>query len=317
MTIGIYNMSMETPLVSISCITFNHAGFIRDALEGFLMQKTTFPFEILIHDDASSDGTADIIREYEKQYPGLIFPVYQTENQYSKGVRRLFARFIYPHARGKYIAFCEGDDYWTDPLKLQKQVDFLETNKEYVMCWTRFKVLEDISGKVTNDLNEKYFREEDERVEFDFAKFYQDWHIGMQTIVFRNKVYDTAYLAKYKYAKDIHLITELLLKGKGACLNFFGAVYRKHAGGIYSGTSELANSKLGYLCYKEIFQNNRSEHYLKLKYIKFGKNYIRSLLKNKKYASGLKKAFEISFAERNYIYFVQILGKIIIEYITR
>jgi len=128
-----------TPLVSICCLTYNHGVYIRDAIEGFLIQKTTFPFEILIHDDASIDNTAQIIREYELQYPHLIFPIYQKENQYSKG-RRLTLRFNVTRARGKYIALCEGDDYWTDPYKLQKQVDFLETNPEYGLCYTSAKV---------------------------------------------------------------------------------------------------------------------------------------------------------------------------------
>lgn len=112
-----------TPIVSISCITYNHEDYIRDAIEGFLMQKTTFPVEILIHDDASTDKTADIIREYEKKYPHLIKPIYQTENQYSKGIG-VSATYQYPRANGNYITLCEGDDYWTDPYMLQKQVVF-------------------------------------------------------------------------------------------------------------------------------------------------------------------------------------------------
>jgi glycosyltransferase involved in cell wall biosynthesis len=121
------------PLVSISCITYNHENFIRDAIEGFLMQKTNFPVEILIHDDASTDKTASIVREYEEKYPHLIKPIYQTENQYSKRDGTI-GRIQRGRARGKYIAICEGDDYWTDPLKLQKQVDFLEKNIEYSGC---------------------------------------------------------------------------------------------------------------------------------------------------------------------------------------
>lgn len=118
------------PLVSISCTTYNHENYIRDAIEGFLMQKTTFPIEILIHDDASTDKTADIVREYEQKYPQLIKPIYQTENQYSKWYGKI-GHIQRARARGKYYAMCEGDDYWTDPYKLQKQVDFLEANEDY------------------------------------------------------------------------------------------------------------------------------------------------------------------------------------------
>jgi glycosyltransferase involved in cell wall biosynthesis len=129
-----------SPLVSICCITYNHVKYIRDAIEGFLIQKTTFPFEIIIHDDASTDGTDHIIKEYELKYPNLIFPIYQKENQFSKGVRRILITFVFPKCTGKYIAYCEGDDYWTDPYKLQKQIDFLEANPEYGLCYTNAKV---------------------------------------------------------------------------------------------------------------------------------------------------------------------------------
>jgi len=101
---------MSEPLASISCITFNHVKYIRDALNGFLMQKTNFPIEILIHDDASTDGTEEIIREYEGKYPEIIKPLYEKENQWGKG-RRGSAIFNFPRTKGKYIAMCEGDDY--------------------------------------------------------------------------------------------------------------------------------------------------------------------------------------------------------------
>ena len=122
-------------LVSISCLTYNHAPFIRDCLEGFLIQKTTFKYEVLIHDDASNDGTKEIIEEYQLKYPDIIFPIYQKENQFSKGYRGFNQKYNYPRSRGKYIALCEGDDYWTDPLKLQKQVDFLEVNSDCSLCF--------------------------------------------------------------------------------------------------------------------------------------------------------------------------------------
>lgn len=133
------NWNGEIPLVSISCITYNHEPYIVQALNGFLMQKTSFPFEVLVHDDASTDRTADIIREYEKKFPKLIKPIYQKENQYSKGFTSVTATWNFPRAQGKYMALCEGDDYWIDENKLQMQVDFLEGNPEYGMCYTKTK----------------------------------------------------------------------------------------------------------------------------------------------------------------------------------
>lgn len=122
-------------MVTIRCIAYNQEAYIRDCLEGFVMQKTNFRFEAIVHDDASTDGTATIIREYAEKYPDIIKPILETENQYSKHDGSL-GRIMDEHAHGKYVAYCEGDDYWIDPMKLQKQVDFLESHPDYSMCWT-------------------------------------------------------------------------------------------------------------------------------------------------------------------------------------
>lgn len=115
--------------VTILCITYNHGPYIRNTLEHFVKQRVNFSYEILIHDDASTDGTADVIREYVQKYPKVFVPVLRTENLYSQGVS-ILAR-LYPKVRGKYVAVCEGDDYWPDLDKLQKQFDFLEIHPEY------------------------------------------------------------------------------------------------------------------------------------------------------------------------------------------
>ena len=125
---------IDKPVVSICCITYNHEPYIEDALEGFLIQETDFPFEILIHDDASTDRTADIIREYEAKYPRLIKPIYQTENQYSINVNLPFKN-TWDAAKGEYIAMCEGDDYWTASKKLQIQHDNMKNNPSCFMCF--------------------------------------------------------------------------------------------------------------------------------------------------------------------------------------
>ena len=120
-------------LVSVCTLTYNHEAYLRDTLEGILMQKVDFPMEILVNDDASTDGTRAILREYAEKYPDLIRPFYQDVNLYSQG-KDLCLEVLYPAARGKYIALCEGDDYWTDPDKLQLQVDFLEAHPDYTAC---------------------------------------------------------------------------------------------------------------------------------------------------------------------------------------
>ena len=126
-------MDKSACMVSIVCTAYNHAAYLRDALDGFLAQKTDFPVEILVNDDASTDGTAAILREYAHRYPERIRPFYQEKNLYSQGIN-LYDAVLYPAARGRYIALCEGDDYWTDPQKLQLQVDFLEAHPEYSAC---------------------------------------------------------------------------------------------------------------------------------------------------------------------------------------
>lgn len=115
----------ERPIVSIRCLAYNHEMFIESALNSFLTQETFFPFEIIVHDDASTDKTADIIRKYEMEYPKIIKPILETENQYSKKDNSL-GRIVDSACKGKFIAFCEGDDFWIDSFKLQKQVDILE-----------------------------------------------------------------------------------------------------------------------------------------------------------------------------------------------
>lgn len=137
---------MEQPLVSVRCITYNHEPYIAQALDGFLMQKTNFPFEVIVHDDASTDRTADIVREYEKKHPKIIRAIYQTENQYSKRDGSI-GRIMNAACRGRYIAICEGDDYWIDGNKLQMQVDFLEANPEYGMCYTQARVYNQSRGR--------------------------------------------------------------------------------------------------------------------------------------------------------------------------
>lgn len=133
-------------LVSICCVTYNHVNYIRQCLDGFVAQQTNFPFEILVHDDASTDGTTEIVREYELKYPHLFRNVYQFENQFLK--QNTLHNFLFKMAMGKFISLCEGDDYWTDPLKLQKQVDFLEQHPELALCFHAVDE-EDNSGNIS------------------------------------------------------------------------------------------------------------------------------------------------------------------------
>ena len=145
-------MNMK-PLVAIHCLVYNHEPYLRDCLEGFVMQQTNFPFVAIVHDDASTDGSAAIIREYEEKYPHIFKPIYETENQWRKpdgSLTRIMNTAI--EATGaKYVAMCEGDDYWTDPLKLQKQVDFMEANPEYSICFHKVNTLIQATGEIKEE----------------------------------------------------------------------------------------------------------------------------------------------------------------------
>ena len=138
-------------MVSIQCITYNHEKYIRKALEGFVMQKTNFRFEVIVHDDASTDRTADIIREYAEKYD-FIKPIFQKENQYSKNIP-FGIKYIYPLMKGKYIAYCEGDDYWTDPNKLQILYDYMVIHPNCSMCCHAYENIEANTEKIIGEVH--------------------------------------------------------------------------------------------------------------------------------------------------------------------
>lgn len=135
--------------VSICCLVYNHEKYLRRCLDGFVEQRTNFKIEVLIHDDASTDHSREIIEEYAEKYPEIFRPLYQKENQTSKG-RKVSLEFQYPRIRGKYVAWCEGDDYWTDEMKLQKQYDMLEKNADKVFCTHIVRSISE-SGELLND----------------------------------------------------------------------------------------------------------------------------------------------------------------------
>lgn len=211
---------MNTPLVSIICATYNHVPYIRQCLEGFMMQQTTFPFEVLIHDDASTDGTTEIVQEYERKYPDIIKPVYQKENQYSKGIR-IFPTYVYPKSKGKYYALCEGDDYWTDPYKLQKQVDFLEAHPDYSLVYTEYQIYTQCNGTFTKPGRKIY--------EGNVYKYILRQKVRCQTLTvcFRREVKDhIPQMPADCFKGDLALFLTASLMGKFKYLPDVTSVYR-------------------------------------------------------------------------------------------
>lgn len=247
-------MSEKEPLVSICCLTYNHAKYVRQCIDGFLMQKTSFPIEILVHDDASTDGTDVILQEYESKYPNIIFPIYETENKYSNGYRgRMDIVFNYSRARGKYIASCEGDDYWTDPMKLQKQVDFMESHPEYSVCFHRCLRLQNETGVMGKDGCDRYFKNGEEGVDITLDMFFYSWVTQPLTMLFRRSSFNEKWSKRYKYYRDTHEIYHLLKVGKGYLMSFVGGVYRYHPGGMSSQISREEYCKVSLPMDREFF----------------------------------------------------------------
>ncbi|AUC80643.1 glycosyltransferase [Lacinutrix sp. Bg11-31] len=234
------------PLLSICCTTYNQEKYVAQTLDGFLKQKTNFSIEIIIHDDASTDKTQDIIRAYAKK-DSRIKLILQTENQYSQNIKPT-ANFCIPMATGKYIALCEGDDYWTDDLKLQKQVDFLEANPEYVVSWTNYKIFKN------NEIIENDFSYNEAEVTIDYNNLFTPYSTYTLTTVFKKEALDLELYKSLKYSKDNSLYVMLLQKGKGVFLNFFGAVYRIHEGGVYSLQSDFFKNYSSFLNLNEVIQ---------------------------------------------------------------
>ena len=228
-------------MVTIQCITYNHEPYIRQCLDGFVMQKTNFRFEAIVHDDASTDGTATIIKEYAEKYPDIIKPIFEIENQYSKkiGINKTYQ---IPRVKGKYVATCEGDDYWTDPLKLQKQYDFMESNPEYSMCICSCQWLNMLTGRVENrcqtnedrDIStEEIILEKKGRV-FQFASVFIKTDVGVATPYWLPlfPIGDYPMAIKAALAGKVHMLADVM------------CVYRWYSSGSWTARMDNDNHRL-------------------------------------------------------------------------
>lgn len=222
---------MKNPQVSIYCLTYNQEKYIRSALEGFVNQKTNFDYEVLIHDDASTDGTSNIIKEYQEKYPDIIKPIFQKENQYSQGIS-ITDKYIFPIMKGKYVAICEGDDYWIDENKLQIQYDFLENHPEYSAC-VHNTYAEDLVKKTKqlmfNDLEDR---------DIEFLEVLQEggkcFHLN--SVMFRREYAFNrpVFFKKSKSVGDYPLAIYLTFNGKVRFINRAMSVYRMFTEGSWS-----------------------------------------------------------------------------------
>lgn len=276
-------------LLSVRLMTYNHENFIIEALTSINAQQTNFEFEVVIGDDFSTDSTLELIKAFKFTNPNIhVNLLHRVKGETYHALRQKHGRIynffdILNHCQGNYIALLDGDDYWIDPLKLQKQVDFLEQNKEYGFCFTRFKTYNESLKTFKIDSNSRYFENQSDFVEFNTNVFVKGWHIGTQTLVFKNSLFPYCGIKKYTFFRDVYLIAEMLMLQNGVCLNDICAVYRLHNQSIHSSVDTLKATKNGLICYKELYRKNPSFVFLKRKYKNFYKYYNQQLLVSKKY----------------------------------
>ena len=249
-----------TPLLSIVTITYNHEPFIAKTIEGVLMQQVNFPIELIIAEDCSTDGTRAICQQYAEQYPELIRLITSESNvgAIANERRAMLA------ARGKYIAFCEGDDYWTDPLKLQKQVDFLESHPDYSVTFHRCKHYNVETHEMIDDNCGYLFADNNQLgVDITTAQFFKTWITQPLTMVYRVASFDLDVALQYQYYRDMHQIYHLLQAGKGYLFAFDGGVRTIHKGGMASKTTLLETlleqSWSGMTIAEELFRINKTQ----------------------------------------------------------
>lgn len=222
-------------LVSVKMITYNHVHYIAQAIEGVLMQKTDFRFELVIGDDCSSDGTTQIIEDYVERYPNIIRAVIRKKNLGAKGNAKDLNNFLL----GKYVALCEGDDYWTDPYKLQKQVKFFNYNPEYSLCFHSANVLRE--GKTQTNL---FFNLEER--EYSPNEIITKWVIPTATIMCRLEDYKKMIYREEYIFTDLVLFLTLAEYGKIWCINDCMSIYRRQPFGITQQKISLKKRVLHY-----------------------------------------------------------------------
>jgi len=273
-------------MVTIRCATYNHEPYIRQCLEGFVMQKTNFLFEAVVHDDASTDKTADIIREFATKYPEIIKPIYQTENQYSKHDGSL-TRIMNAHTRGKYIALCEGDDYWTDPLKLQKQVDLLEADRSLIAVVTNASV-SDSEGNVVQK-EQLVIPPKNIEGRYNLHNYFKnEHHYPTLTVLFKSaemeKIREDMHRIYNPFFGDKALWIILHTMGDFYFLNEVTGNYRRHPTSvtrtIHTAENMLKRSKADFRIRKQIIDYLPKEYH---KYLKNNWNaYLRLALSYRK-----------------------------------
>lgn len=303
---------MNETMVSVICLTYNHEKYIRNCLDGFVSQKTNFKYEVFVHDDASTDNTASIVHEYADKYPDIIKPIFQKENQYSKRIG-IAKNFILPIVSGKYIAYCEGDDYWCDPYKLQKQFDVMEENPDCNLCLHKVEFINaqgeklpgshPIKKQKTGKWTTKYFLED-----VLSYSFFQLSSYFIRSTVWKNFYNDNLEFRKAADVGDMPLILYTSSTGNVYYINDAMSKYRKLTSGSWTVKTmnnqnirmKHCESMINMLKEFNKFTDNKYHKYCEYKINHYTfkilcKNRDKEKLKDKKYNDFWKK---IDFVNR-------------------
>jgi glycosyltransferase involved in cell wall biosynthesis len=232
--------------VSVCMITYGHEKYIREAIEGVLMQECNFEVELILANDCSPDSTDKVIQDILNNHPRRSWIKY-FKHEENLGMMPNFI-FSLKKGEGKYVALCEGDDYWTDPLKLQKQVGFLEDHEEYSICWTKYDKVDYLGNLI--DKNIPIF--DQSLADVTLNNFFNNYRTWTLTTVFKASVLKKYDFAKFKYPKDNTLFFAAINNSKGRVLDFNSACYRIHDSGIWSSSTNLNRYLADFYNYNEI-----------------------------------------------------------------
>jgi len=282
------------PLVSICCVTYNHRRFISEAIEGFLMQRTNFEIEIVIGDDCSTDGTQEILLNYKKKYPEKFHLICRDKNI---GPNKNFADTL-KRCKGKYIALCEGDDYWTDPYKLQKQVSFLENNPDYVICYNDSIVVDENNNLIKNSRLPEQFKRD-----FNSHELIKGYWILTLTMCFHNVI--DYFPKEYFQVKngDIFLTSLLGHYGKGKYMpNIKLSVYREHSTSTWCSLDQAI----------QFYENGKTRVWLSRYYRRIGEPYYAEYFKVEAFL--FFRPFILSITKDNFGQFKQFLDAIFTDF---
>ncbi len=247
--------------ISVCCLTYNHEKYIHQALESILNQNCTYSFEILIHDDASTDQTASIIKDFELKHPNIIKPIYQSQNQRSKIGGGMNPTFNFNRAKGRYLAFCEGDDFWLNPNKLQIQVDFLEKNNSYGAIVTDYNKVNENGEAIIFNFLKTYYLEKSSR-DLQLKSFFKSEIKRMRTItsvIRKSSINDLMIKGFLKNCPgDTQIFTHLICKSKVYLLLDTSSSYRILKESVSHTKSHLKkqsflNSYIRYMEYAVVF----------------------------------------------------------------